>query len=134
MRLASQEPVTISVVTPLGARRTLRTVSERSFQVARFTATRRPGIYTMSLPTAKNLHFVAEASRSESDPALLGRVGDRRTCRELNATVVESSSDYLDQDHLRRHGREIWKYVLAALVAFMFLEVVLQQRFARVPT
>ncbi len=129
-----QEPVTISVVTPEGARRMLRTVPERSLQVARFTATRRPGIYTMSLPTAKNLHFVAETSRVESDPTLLNESELAELAENLNATVVKSSSDYLEQEDVRRHGREIWKYVLGALLVFMFLEVVLQQRFARVST
>ncbi len=88
----------------------------------------------MSLPTGKNVHFVAEASRLESDPTLLNESEVAQLAEKLDATVVKSSKTYLEQDHLRRHGREIWKYVLAVLLAFMFLEVILQQRFARVRT
>ncbi len=124
--------VTYTVVTPDGIRRTLRTQPERSLQIARYTTTQRPGIYTMSLPNGQNLHFVAEASRAESAPALLDPTERDELADQLGATVVDSADAYLEQDQLRRHGREIWQYVLMGFLAFMFLEVVLQQRFARV--
>jgi len=50
----------------------------------------------------------------------------------MASTLIKSPADYLEQDRLRRHGQEIWKYVLAAFLAFLFLELILQQRFARV--
>ena len=103
-------------------------------QVARFDGTQRPGIYSMTLPSTETLHFVAETSREESDLLVLDDPGLLSLSDNLGATIVQSAADYIEQDKLRRHGREIWRYVLAALLAFMFLEVVLQQQFARVRT
>ncbi len=133
LEVRADEPVILSLVTPDGARKTLQTVVEDSRQVARYFATQRPGVYTMTLPSAKPLHFVAETSRLESDPALLSETQLNELADNLNARIVPSVDTYLEQEHLRRHGFEIWKYVLAVLLGFMFVEVVLQQRFARVP-
>ncbi len=121
-----------SMLTPTGTRIAMQSVPQGKLQLARFDGTQRPGIYAMSTPSTETIHFVAETSRNESDlnrletPALL-LLGEK-----MGATLVESPAKYLEQDRLRRHGREIWKYVLAALLMFMFLELVLQQRFARV--
>lgn len=124
----------VTVVTPDGSRRTLQLVPQGKMQVARFEQTQRPGAYLMTGPSGDTIHFVAETSRSESDLTALDEPTLASLAEELAATVVETPAKYLDQDRLRRHGREIWKYVLGGLLAFMFLEVVLQQRFARVRT
>ncbi len=123
---------TFSVVTPDGSRRTLSSVPQGRMHFARFDGTQRPGIYTMNIPSADTIHFVAETSRSESDLDVLGEPQLAALGEDMGAEVVRSPAQYLDQDRLRRHGQEIWRYVLAALLAFMFLELVLQQRFARV--
>lgn len=124
----------VSVVTPGGNRRTIRSVPSGRVEVASFTSTQRPGTYTMTLPSTEAIHFVAETQREESDlktadDTALATLGDA-----ISADVVMSSAEYLEQDRLRRHGMDIWRYVLAALLLFMFLEVVLQQKFARVRT
>jgi len=102
--------------------------------LARFDGTQRPGVYTMNIPSSDTIHFVAETSRSESDLDFLKKPQLAALGEDLGAEVVRSPAQYLERDRLRRHGREIWRYVLAALLAFMFLELVLQQRFARVRT
>ena len=76
----------------------------------------------------------SETGRSESDLTTLSEKRLTSLSGQLPATIVQSSQEYLDQDRLRRHGREIWKYLLAGFLAFLFLELVLQQRFARVRT
>jgi hypothetical protein len=88
----------------------------------------------MSTPSADTIHFVAETSRSESELTLMNDSSIETLSKSISANVVDSSAEYLEQDRLRRHGREIWKYLLAALLAFMFLELILQQRFARFRT
>ena len=128
------DSVTVSIVTPNGSRQTLQTSPRGQMQVAQWNATQRPGIYNMSLPSTETIHFVAESSRDESNLAVLDETGITSLADSISATVVSSATDYIEQDKLRRHGREIWRYVLAALLAFMFLEVVLQQQFARVRT
>ena len=125
---------TLSVVTPDGSRRTLSSVPQGRMHLARFDGTQRPGVYTMNIPSSDTIHFVAETSRSESDLDVLKKPQLAALGEDLGAEVVRSPAQYLERDRLRRHGQEIWRYVLAALLAFMFLELVLQQRFARVRT
>lgn len=126
--------VTLSIVTPDGSRRTVNAAPRGNLLLARFDGTQRPGVYTLTLPSAKPLHFVATTSRRESELDILDNSGLADLAESLDAEISESVSRYLEQDRLRRHGREIWKTVLAALLAFMFLELVLQQRFAGVRT
>ena len=128
----AEQSTTLSVVTPDGARRTLNTATQGKLQLARFEETQRPGVYAMSTPAAETIHFVAETSRSESDLSILAEPEMVQLSKSLASTLIKSPAEYLEQDRLRRHGQEIWKFVLAAFLAFMFLELVLQQRFARV--
>lgn len=125
---------TLSVVTPDGSRRTVQTVPEGKMQLARFDGTQRPGVYAMSTPSSETLHFVAETSRDESNLSGLDEPGLVSLSEKMASTLIKSPAEYLELDRLRRHGQEIWKYVLAAFLAFLFLELVLQQRFARVRT
>lgn len=125
---------TVSIETPAGTRRTLKPTVEGNLLMARFESTVRPGIYDMTAPDGATIHFVASTARDESNLATLDEPQLKSLSEDMSAKVVASSTEYLEQDRLRRHGREIWKYVLAALLAFMFLELVLQQRFSRVHT
>ena len=86
----------------------------------------------MSTPAAEMVHFVAETSRDESDLSVLPEPQLVSLSKGMAATLMKSPADYLEQDRLRRNGHEIWKYLLAALLSLLFLELVLQQRFARV--
>lgn len=115
-----------------GSRRTVQTVPQGKMQLARFDGTQRPGVYAMSMPSTATIHFVAETSREESNLSGLDEPGLVSLAKNTASTLIKSPAEYLELDRLRRHGQEIWKYVLAAFLAFMFLELVLQQRFARV--
>ncbi len=131
--LSGQNEVTsLSVVTPDGSRRTVQTSAQGKLLLARFEDTQRPGIYVMSTPAAETVHFVAETSRDESDLSVLSEPRLASLSREMASTLIKSPADYLEQDRLRRRGHEIWKYLLAALLSLLFLELVLQQNFARV--
>ncbi len=136
----SSQPVSFSVLTPQDFRisldsRIVESTNESSNvisrQIAKFTATQCPGIYEMELPDER-IQFVAAASRLESELAIYNQAQLESTAKSLGGTVVESVEQYLTRDRLRRHGREIWRFLLAAFLAFLFLEMVLQQRFARV--
>lgn len=131
--LSGLEPKSmLSMLAPDGTRRTLKTSTQGNREVARFETTQRPGVYTLSLPSTDTIHFVAETSRAESDLGLLDDAEMTLLAKKLGATVVESSAEYIEQDELRRFGREIWRPMLVGLLSLLFLEVVLQQRFARV--
>ncbi len=131
---SSNNAHTMSVVVPDGSRRTIRSTAQGNQQMVRFDETRRPGVYTMLSPDADTIHFVASTSREESNLETLDGPELTNLAETMGASVVASEADYLEQDRLRRNGREIWKYVLIALLAMMFLELVLQQRFSRVRT
>jgi hypothetical protein len=89
-------------------------------------------VYTLSGPDAKPIRFVAQAPRSESDLRRLTSDELAKVAEELGADLVESAEEFLELDRRRRHGREIWRFLLAAVLALMFTELFLQQRFARV--
>jgi hypothetical protein len=124
----------VSLVTPGGKRQMLKMERSGERGLARYSATQQPGIYRMTLPSAEVVHFVATTSRTESEPGTLEPDALRKTAGLMGATVVQSSRDYRELDQRRRYGREIWKYVLGALLILMLLELVLQQRFAGVRT
>jgi hypothetical protein len=71
-------------------------------------------------------------SRTESDLKLLDEKEFADLAKIMQAKAVSSAEQYLQLDKQRRFGREIWKPLLAAVLVLLFLEVLLQQRFAMV--
>ena len=128
----AQQPEVLSVLTPLGQRQTIRSAFEGNRQVARFSDTRQPGVYVMTTPSADTVHFVASTQRDESELLLLDEKELRQCAETCGAEVVLSPDEYFEREKTRRHGREIWRYALMGLLALLFLELVLQQRFSKV--
>jgi len=124
----------LSLTTPAGTRHTVRPVARGTHSLVQFGRTRRPGIYTLTGPGAKRLHFVAQTSREESDPRLLDREQMQELAADLGAELVGSSAEYVQLDKTRRHGREVWRFLLFGAMGLMFAELILQQRFTRVRT
>ena len=104
----SDSPVSISVLTPQELRISLDSILLDSKpkdqdkvtrrQIAKFTATQHPGVYEMALPN-ENVHFVAEASRSDSKAGdtgthniEIGSRGDRWNGLRICGTVSLSRS------------------------------------------
>jgi len=129
---AAVDLLTTSVTTPDGGRRSVPVTVRDQLYESRYEATQRPGLYTLTLPAGAVEHFVAGTSRQESDLQLLSQTQCRELAAGLSATLVPTARQYLEQDALRRYGEEIWKYFLAGLLAFLLLEMVLQQKFAGV--
>ncbi|MEC9093362.1 MAG: hypothetical protein VX438_11685, partial [Planctomycetota bacterium] len=125
-----EQPQTITVRTPTDSERVLQTTAIDDDQVATYRSTLQPGIYSFSGPT-EVIHFSVHTDRNESSLELLDPADFETLVVGTGATKAESSADYLANDQLRRNGSEIWKYVLAGFLAFLFLEIVLQQRFSR---
>lgn len=122
---------TIPVKTPQGTERVIQAVEVAGQKKASFPATLRPGVYRFATDKG-NIQFAVQTDRAESDSALLESKQMDDMSKLLDAHVVNSVTDYLAQDNLRRNGSEIWKYILMAFLGFLFLEIVLQQRFSRV--
>lgn len=132
--ITDDQPMRLSMTTPDGSQRSVVSSAQGRMQVTRFADTTRPGIYSLSTPEQQTLHFVATTPREESNLSMLDQDQLQALSQRMGAQVVESSTQYLKQDRLRRDGREIWRFVLAAFLAFLFLELLLQQRFSRVRT
>ena len=130
--LVAEVPSDVAAVTvrsPDGQRATVapELLGERS--VVRFADTRRPGFYTLSWPGSKPVRFAAEVDRRESDPGTLDAAALARLADRLGATTAASVDDYLAADRTKRHGRELWRWLLAGLLAAMTLEMLLRGRF-----
>ena len=129
----------LTVKTPDGSAYVVKAVKRGSQAVAEFSETREPGTYEMSGEGIGKIKFVALASTRES---LLERMSTEEILSagsELSESVdyIDASEDnalakYLELDGNRTFGREMWKYLLIAVMLLIFLEVILQRVFGRV--
>ena len=101
--------------------------------VARFEQTQRPGFYTFNISNEEPRLFAVRPDRRESRPALLSTQQQEALAEQTGATLVASAENYLARDRERRRGREIWTWMLAALLVLMVGEVLLQQWIVRRP-
>ena len=99
--------------------------------VVEFTRTASPGLYVLTPPGGKPIHYVVNASRRESDLQKLSPKEIDDFARAHGVRVVRSEADYQQEEHTRRYGHELWKPLLWVLLAFCFLELLLQQHMAR---
>ena len=128
--LAGTEPQTLTVRTPAENERVIQSEDIDGEQVATFISTIKPGVYSMTT-SDQTIHYSVQTDRNESELALLDEEKLQKLADQTNGVLVKSASEYLANDQLRRNGSEIWKYLLMAFLGFLFLEVVLQQRFSR---
>jgi hypothetical protein len=127
------------VQTPDGSSYVVKAIKRGTQAVVEFSETREPGTYTMSSEEIREIKFVALASTRES---LLERMSKEEILSvglELSQSVdyIDASQDnalakYLELDANRTFGREMWKYLLLAVVLLIFLEVILQRVFGRI--
>lgn len=121
---------TVTVKTPSGAERVIQSQMSDAGHYATWDGTHRPGVYTFQT-SQQRANFAVHTDRSESHLAALDSESLSDLAEQTGALVFESASDYLSNDELRRKGSEVWKILLACFLGFLFLEVFLQQRFAR---
>ena len=69
--------------------------------------------------------------RKESDLSQLPDAEVQGVAKAMGASVVKSFNDYRSLDQQRRFGQEIWQILLAAMVGLIFLEMLLEQLFAK---
>jgi hypothetical protein len=129
----------LTVQTPDGSAYVVKAVKRGTQAVAEFSETREPGTYEMSGEGIGKIKFVALASTRES---LLERMSKEeilsagaelsQTVDYIDASEKDALSEYLELDGNRTYGREMWKYLLLAVVLLIFLEVILQRVFGRV--
>ena len=116
---------------PDGVAHDLRIKDKGTRAVAEYGLTQQPGLYVLQAPDNQVFHFVVNTDRRESDLERLTPPEIEAVAKGMGAEVVGSWGEYRDLERTRRFGQEIWKFLLVALLCLMFLEMVLQQFFAK---
>lgn len=119
------------LATPDGATSELPIVKKGDRGVVEFSKTQRPGLYTLTPPGGQPVHYVVNASRRESDLQKLSAAEIADFGKTHGVAIVRNGTEYKELDQSRRFGREIWKPLLWALLGMCFVEMIVQQRFAR---
>lgn len=128
---------------PQDKQKTLKAVAEDGRAVVRYDKTSTPGVYSLlatrtdsndteGTATSDRRNFVVETKRTESDLTTLDNDKLQEFAAAIGADVVADGQAFLDLDAGRRHGREIWRWVLVGLLLLLFLELFLQQRFSKI--
>ena len=99
--------------------------------VVEYGRTQRPGLYALTASGGRIVHFVVNASRKESDLQKLSEKEVSELAAMHGVNVVRSAAEYDNVENTRRYGTEIWKLLLWSLLGLAFLELLLQQKFAR---
>ena len=109
----------------------LAIVKKESRGVVEYGPVFAPGLYTLTPPGGGPLHYVFNADRRESDLARLSEQEIADLGKTHNVPIVHSLEEYKNLEHKNRFGTELWKWFLAGLLAFLFLELILQRYFTR---
>jgi hypothetical protein len=116
---------------PEGKAREIPIQAKGSRAVAEFADTQRPGLYVLDAPNNNRIHFVVNVDRKESDLSALSEAEVQGVAKAMGASVVKTFNEYRSLDQQRRFGQEIWQFLLAVMIGLVFLEMVLEQVFAR---
>jgi hypothetical protein len=116
---------------PDGIQLSVPVVKKGERGVVEFGPVRAPGLYTLVPPGSGPIHYVFNADRRESDLGRLSEAEVNDLAKTHGVSIVRSASEYRSLEHTQRYGTELWKWVLWALLAMIFLELILQQIFAR---
>jgi Aerotolerance regulator N-terminal len=73
----------------------------------------------------------ANANSGESDLQAMNEQELESLANVMGAQIQESAKEFLDATKLQSTGREIWRWVLLALVIFLFSELLLEKRLTR---
>ncbi len=121
-----------SLVLPDGLTQEVPVVKKGERGVVEYGKTQQPGLYTLNAPSGTTTHFVVNTSRRESDLSELTDNEIADFAKSHGVSVVRSGAEYKQLDRTRRFGSEFWRSLLWLLLALIFAELFLQQRFARV--
>ena len=117
---------------PGGESLKLKGVKRGERGVIEYLKTQRPGLYTLQPPGGGPIHYVVNANRRESDLAKLSDSEIATLANQHGVALVRSGAEFKALEQTRRYGTELWKTLLWALLALIFLELILQQIFAGV--
>jgi len=120
------------ITDPAGKTSEVKAHKESNGVVVESPPTREPGIYDVKAKDGTEVqHFAFNVNPAESDLRPLPASDVKKIADRHEAAVVENFDAYQRVDRSRRHGMELWQPFLLALLALLFIEVLLQQRIAR---
>ena len=99
--------------------------------VVEYSLTQDPGVYTLKVEPAPDIHFVVQTSFAESDLERLSENELEAVAENLGAKIARSVSDFKALDRDQRFGREIWVQLLWAVLILLFAEQLLQMWIGR---
>lgn len=117
---------------PTGQTQTLKSQQEGEKVFLQSPPITQPGIFTLQRTGADKATLLAfNTDNTESDLKPLPSDQIKKIADRHDASFADSLPAYQALDRTRRHGSELWQPLLIALLALLFLEVLLQQRIAR---
>ena len=119
------------IVGPEGVPYEVPVVKKGERGVVEFGPVFNPGLYTLTPSGGQPVHYVFNADRKESDLSRLAESEVNELAKSHGVPVVRSATEYRQIEHAQRFGQELWKWVLIGLLLFIFLELFLEQKFAR---
>lgn len=114
-----------------GERLKLKINSEGGRGVVFHDKTQQPGLYVLKRPDGKLVHYSVTTDRQESDLAQLSTTEIEQLANTLGARLVTDVDEYQNQETKRRHGQEIWKWLMAGMLALCIGELLLVQHLSR---
>jgi len=96
-----------------------------------YALTQQPGVYTLKVEPAPDIHFVVQPSFDESNLERLTENELEAVAENLGARIVRSAQEFQSLDRDQRFGREIWQPLLWTVLALLFLEQLLQMWISR---
>lgn len=117
---------------PTGQTQTLKSQQQGDQVFIQSPPIAQPGIFQLQQLGTEKITFLAfNTDNSESDLQPLASEDIQKIATRHEAAFADSLPAYQALDRTRRHGSELWQPLLIALLALLFLEVLLQQRIAR---
>jgi hypothetical protein len=140
--LASGQPLTVllapelagkqvSVRCPDGSIQIVAVRAGKPFATGEFADTRQPGLYQVSVPDGDVQLFAANLPREESNPEKLSDEALSSLASGAGASIAKSPAELRAAEVERTDGREMWRPLLWLTLAFLFLELIVQQRFSQ---
>lgn len=126
-------PKVVELLTPQNVRYRLEVQAQGDQRTVQFARTQFPGAYQLSGVREQPLAIVVNPSPEESVLTPLTSSALNGIAERLEAQIQPSAADFWESELVKQTGREIWRWLLAALVACLLLELCLQQSLTRTP-
>ncbi len=123
----TDNPGTVIVTRPDGKQVELKEKHREDPRLVEYSGTDQEGVYTLQTASMPLMHYVVVADRVESNLKRLDQDEMTTLAESLDATVVASADEFIQQDSKRRYGREIWRPLYWAMFVLVIAELLLQQ-------